>query len=63
MEFNIFAAANWSRIEESVMPSIMDGAKRDRKDFPLPPYSLAGRYPLTGKSLSQLSDEPLVMVV
>jgi hypothetical protein len=28
-----------------------------------PPYSLTCRYPLTGKSLSQLSDEPLVIVV
>jgi hypothetical protein len=31
--------------------------------FPPPPYSLVCCYPLTGKSLSQLSDEPLVVVV
>ena len=30
--------------------------------FPLPPYSSVYRTP-TGKSLSQLSDEPLVVVV
>ena len=31
--------------------------------FPLPPYSSVYRTPPTGKFLSQLSDEPLVVVV
>ena len=35
----------------------------DSPTLPSLPYSLACCYPLTGKSLSQLSDEPLVVVV